>query len=130
MLGLPRDASLKDIKAAYRRLAREFHPDKNQEGDEDTTDIFLLIVEAYEALMDEELRHKYDNGEDVQAEIKRRAQANRNYQDMKFQYDPRDVKDETVPRSHLFYLTHCLSLHFVVAHLCIVNAPPGYMPVC
>jgi curved DNA-binding protein len=58
-LGVPRTASDKDIKAAYRKLARKFHPDVNP-GDKSAEDKFKLINEAYEVLSDADKRKKYD----------------------------------------------------------------------
>jgi curved DNA-binding protein len=58
VLGVPRDASDEDIRAAYRRLARRYHPDVNKEpGAEDR---FKEISEAYETLRDPERREQYD----------------------------------------------------------------------
>ncbi len=57
ILGVPRNATDKEIKSAYRKLAREYHPDVNQ-GAEDK---FKDINEAYEALQDPERRRMYDN---------------------------------------------------------------------
>jgi curved DNA-binding protein len=57
-LGIPRTASADEIRRAYRKLAREYHPDVNKsEGAEDR---FKEISEAYEVLRDEESRAKYD----------------------------------------------------------------------
>jgi curved DNA-binding protein len=57
-LGVPRDASAQDIQRAYRKLAREFHPDINKsKGAEDK---FKQINEANEVLGDPEKRKKYD----------------------------------------------------------------------
>jgi len=58
ILGVPRSASEEDIKRAYRKLAREFHPDVNK-GD-DAAKKFSEISEAYEALSDKEKRAAYD----------------------------------------------------------------------
>ena len=58
-LGIKRDASSKDIKAAFRRLARKYHPDTNQ-GDPAAEERFKDINEAYEVLSDEKDRRIYD----------------------------------------------------------------------
>ncbi len=58
-LGVERNASGKDIKKAYRKLARQYHPDVNP-GDKTAEDKFKEINEAYEVLSDEEKRQKYD----------------------------------------------------------------------
>ena len=58
-LGVPRDAGEADIKKAYRRLAREYHPDANKD-DPDAAEKFKEINEAYEVLSDPEKRAGYD----------------------------------------------------------------------
>lgn len=64
ILGIPRSANKKAIKSAYRKLALEWHPDKNEEK-EKAEKMFQDISEAYEVLSDDELRAKYDRGEPV-----------------------------------------------------------------
>jgi curved DNA-binding protein len=59
ILGVPRTASEKDIKSAYRKLARKFHPDVNP-GDKQAEDKFKEVGEAYEILSDPEKRRRYD----------------------------------------------------------------------
>lgn len=59
ILELPRTATEQDIKSAYRRLARKYHPDVNQDNPQ-ATEHFKEISEAYEVLGDEEKRVKYD----------------------------------------------------------------------
>ncbi len=59
LLGVKRDASEKDIKRAYRRLARKHHPDVNP-GEKSAEAKFKEINEAYEVLSDKEKRQKYD----------------------------------------------------------------------
>ncbi|MFN3360780.1 MAG: DnaJ domain-containing protein [Pseudanabaenaceae cyanobacterium] len=49
VLGLARNASWEDVKIAYRRLARKYHPDVNQ-GDPHATEKFRLVQEAYQVL--------------------------------------------------------------------------------
>jgi molecular chaperone DnaJ len=58
VLGVGRDASEADIKKAFRRLARELHPDVNQEPDAEER--FKEAAEAYEVLSDAERRQTYD----------------------------------------------------------------------
>ena len=54
-LGVPRDASEKDIRSSYRRLARRYHPDVNR-GDKGAESRFKEINEAYQVLADAEDR--------------------------------------------------------------------------
>jgi DnaJ family protein C protein 3 len=70
ILGVGKEARLKEIKKAYRQLALVFHPDKPTYSKEK----FLDIQEAYEVLSDEEKRHRYDTGQDLD-------NANTNHQD-------------------------------------------------
>jgi len=60
VLGLDRSASNEEIKRAYRRLARQHHPDVNP-NDPDSEERFKEVVEAYEALSDAERRMQYDH---------------------------------------------------------------------
>jgi molecular chaperone DnaJ len=59
LLGVEREATLEDIKRAYRRLARRFHPDINP-GDRTAAQRFRQIAEAYETLSDPDRRRRYD----------------------------------------------------------------------
>jgi len=58
LLGVDRDASEADVKRAYRKLAMEFHPDRNPAPDAEAK--FKEITEAYEVLRDPEKRAAYD----------------------------------------------------------------------
>ncbi len=58
VLGITQSANDDEIKAAYRRLAKKFHPDINK--DDDATDKFKEVSEAYEVLSDRQKRSTYD----------------------------------------------------------------------
>lgn len=58
MLGVPREASTNDVKAAYRRVARRLHPDKNQHNPGAGVQ-FQDITSAYELLLDDEKRRQH-----------------------------------------------------------------------
>src|SRR2546427_1716831 len=59
MLGVPRKASSKDIRTAFRKLARKYHPDLNP-GDKASEEKFKQIQEAYDVLSDSKKRQMYD----------------------------------------------------------------------
>ena len=64
VLGIGKNATPKEIKSAYRKLARKFHPDLHP-NDKDAKKNFQQINEANEVLSDPEKRIKYDqHGED------------------------------------------------------------------
>ncbi|HYK92586.1 MAG TPA: J domain-containing protein [Thermoplasmata archaeon] len=60
VLGLPRTASADDVKTAYRRLARQHHPDMNQSNPKAAEEKFKELSEAYEVLADADKRRQYD----------------------------------------------------------------------
>lgn len=64
VLGVPKGASAKDIKKAYRSLAQKFHPDKNP-GDSDAELRFKELNEAYDVLGDAEMRKEYDHAREM-----------------------------------------------------------------
>ena len=59
-LGVSRDASLEEIKKAYRKLARQLHPDVNPS--EEAAEQFKSVTHAYDVLSDSEQRQRYDMG--------------------------------------------------------------------
>ena len=59
LLGVPRKAPLKEIRQAYRKLARKYHPDLNP-GDKSAEEKFKQVQEAYDVLSDSKKRQMYD----------------------------------------------------------------------
>lgn len=60
VLGLPQSASEQEIKSAYRKLALQFHPDRNPNNKEESEEKFKEITEAYAVLADSQKRAVYD----------------------------------------------------------------------
>jgi DnaJ-class molecular chaperone len=61
-LGVQRGASEKDIKSAYRKLAKELHPDRNKDNPK-SSERFAEVTRAYDLLSDKDKRAKFDRGE-------------------------------------------------------------------
>lgn len=59
ILGINNTASLKEIKTAYRRNAKKYHPDKN--NNKGANDTFINISNAYEILSNNDTKKRYDN---------------------------------------------------------------------
>jgi DnaJ-class molecular chaperone len=62
ILGVARDASEKDIKSAYRKLAKELHPDRNTDNPK-AAERFSEVTRAYDLLSDKDKRAQFDRGE-------------------------------------------------------------------
>jgi DnaJ-class molecular chaperone len=60
ILGVPKNSPEKDIKSAYRRLAKKWHPDANASNAKEAEEKFKELQEAYEVLGDPDKRRKYD----------------------------------------------------------------------
>ncbi len=95
-LGLKRAASEKEVKQAYRKLARKHHPDVNP-GDKGAEGRFKEINRAYEVLSDTAKRAKYDRygeqWEQAEAYEKARAQAGASGRGQTFHFDASDLGD-------------------------------------
>ncbi|MXO86773.1 DnaJ domain-containing protein [Altererythrobacter aurantiacus] len=61
-LGISRSASEKDIKSAYRKLAKELHPDRNKDNPQ-AAERFSQATQAYDLLSDKDKRARFDRGE-------------------------------------------------------------------
>ncbi|WP_375290490.1 DnaJ C-terminal domain-containing protein [Qipengyuania sp.] len=62
ILGVARGASEKDIKSAYRKLAKELHPDRNKDNPK-AAERFSQVTQAYDLLSDKDKRARFDRGE-------------------------------------------------------------------
>ena len=62
LLGVSRSASEADIKSAYRKLAKELHPDRNKDNP-NASERFSKVTQAYDLLSDKDKRAKFDRGE-------------------------------------------------------------------
>jgi curved DNA-binding protein len=78
VLGVPREASQDEIRRAYRKLAREYHPDVNRETDAEER--FKEVGEAYDVLSDPDKRERYD-GLGAQWRGRERASGGGNFED-------------------------------------------------
>jgi DnaJ family protein C protein 3 len=65
ILDIARNANKQEVKKAYREMALKWHPDKNTDNQEEASKKFQDIAEAYEVLSDDDLRGKYNRGEQV-----------------------------------------------------------------
>jgi len=92
VLGVPKSAAEKDVKSAYRKLARKWHPDANPNNQHEAEEKFKEISEAYEVLGDPEKRKKYDMLGPNWQEAARQAEQQRRYrtgsQDFDFNFGP------------------------------------------
>lgn len=62
VLGVERNASEKEIKKAFRKLSKKYHPDRNPDKKEWAKEKFIEVANAYEILKDAQKRQEYDNG--------------------------------------------------------------------
>jgi DnaJ-class molecular chaperone len=88
VLGVPKTAAAKDIKSAYRKLARKWHPDANPNDTKKAEEKFKEISEAYEVLGDAEKRQKYDALGTDWSRAAQQAEAQTRYRSSQQQSEP------------------------------------------
>ncbi len=87
VLGVPKDAPAKDIKSAYRKLARKLHPDANPNDPKAAEEKFKELQEAYEVIGDAEKRRKYDALGSNWQQASQQAETQRRYRSAQQQED-------------------------------------------
>lgn len=99
LFGISSDAKLEDIKSAYRKLAKIYHPDTNK-GNKASEEKFKELTEAYGVLCDEKIRKQYDiangffkTGPRVQASSHAKAQAKQAYSKEKEMTEGKNFSD-------------------------------------
>lgn len=102
VLGVTRDASNEDIRAAYRTLVKKFHPDLNP-GDKAAQERFKSVAIANKILTDPEQRARYDRGEiDAQGRVDHDYEARRNFRKTAFRYSVAAVASFLLAAGTLF----------------------------
>lgn len=82
LLGIPNNASVRQVKSAYRSMAKRFHPDANK-GSEAAAELFRQLNNAYRILSDEKLRKNYDREITLQQQVQASQQTTKQEQTVK-----------------------------------------------
>jgi len=99
ILGVSRDVTGREIRKAYLRLAREWHPDKNPGNEDVAEEMFKEIGEAYAVLSDEKSRRSYDAGVSLDRTVGARRR------DLRFYYDLyRTVSADPIKESYMNFM--------------------------
>lgn len=140
ILGVPNTADLETIKAAYRALAKKFHPDKNL-GDRIAEERFKEIQEAYTVLSNPEKRKKYDLKFSYGTTQKSRQNNSNPYTGNAYQYaqqqaqqkqqqayQQRSPKEEKIDKSENYYILVSVGiamilLYFIISYSSVTEAP-------
>jgi len=100
ILEIERDATTAEIKSAYRRLAKQFHPDKNPGREQEVEPKFKLISVAHEILIDESKRSAYDRAlQQVETNQRVRRRGDRTWSSVVEQRQQNAYKEHLVRRA-------------------------------
>lgn len=132
ILGLVRSATETDIKKAYRKLAKEFHPDTNH-GDALAEEKFKAISEAYFVLSDADRRYQYDQklDEPEKSEEQQYDQQQAHHQQQQAFYRSMYVQNSDVPYFKLKMAAFILLTVALVGAMTLIFKPwdvPGAFP--
>jgi hypothetical protein len=97
ILGLRIEADISEIKAAFRQLAKVYHPDVNPAGKEQ----FTIILKAYEVLSNQQSKNSYDYKLRAQAETNQFNEAKKTAKDKKWRFDERELKRRQYYNEHI-----------------------------
>ncbi|MBS1653184.1 MAG: DnaJ domain-containing protein [Bacteroidetes bacterium] len=97
ILGVNATASQAEIKNAFRKLAQQFHPDKNSESSEK----FALILKAYETLTNQKLKTAYDYKLKYNATNKNQSQKSVSKNEKKYSFDEKNIQRRKYYEEHI-----------------------------
>jgi len=97
ILGLPNGSGIQEVKNAFRKLAKLYHPDKNPNGKEQ----FTKILKAYEVLSDQRSKAQYDYNLSVSSNYSSRAVKNTTQQKKNYSFDEKEERRRKYYDEHI-----------------------------
>ncbi len=125
ILGVPFKASQNEVVAAYKMLAKKYHPDKNPSPA--AHERFIEIHEAYSVLKDPGKRYRYDK-----SFLVKRTPVNANGPDRQFTYDPADdrpLNTKSIFSTPLVIIVSFLGIVFTALFGAVIIAAPAVLYV-
>ncbi|MCA6437851.1 MAG: J domain-containing protein [Bacteroidota bacterium] len=97
ILGLPNGSGIQEVKIAFRKLAKLYHPDKNPNGKEE----FTRILKAYEILSDQRTKAQYDYNLSISANYSSRAVKNTTQKKKNYTFDEKEEQRRKYYNEHI-----------------------------